>query len=405
MLQVSDSKLIYVRQQVTRQVPLPEEMTVSLDADRLQALLGTIEDAVTEDDFRLLIARLPRRQLNDLFGLLLVVDTQQTGIVDRILEIVEKRSTRSLFKTGWAFYQQHFYSPELSAAMTRLSKPLIAKGEQDLVLSRIAALGCDNQLPIHLSAAWIEEQTKAKKHKTAWYLPTHLLEHAILPESPFFGALLRAYFTRCPVARIADDPELFARCLDQSSQQEQADLLSSLYPDYQLDPKYEAVNRAVLKRFGLPTPVQAHPVWMTTPPPVRQRFRQWALIDRLLQHIRDQKRKHLFYKPLLMKIQGYELLDAQTLALEFEHYTIVDHQDFSHRVIFYDRAIYLKKRLEQTPADELSMPWNGIPTAREAILLKLKADKAVLMLDEINLLYARDFIEEKANPGRRNSVI
>jgi hypothetical protein len=213
---------------------------------------------------------------------------------------------------------------------------------------------------------------------------------------PVFRRAARAYFTRCPVARIADDPELFARCLDQSTQQEQADLLSSLYPDYQLESKYEAVTGssssalAYRPRFRR-TRLDDDPVTGT------QRFRQWALIDRLMQHIRDQKRKHLFYKPLLMQIQGYELLDAQTLALEFEHFTIVDHQDFSHRVICYDRPYYQKKRAEHTPADELSMPWNGIPTARESILLKLKTDKAVLMLDEINLLYARDFIDEKAN--------
>ena len=70
MLRVSDSKLYSIRQQVVRQVPLPEEMTVQLDGARLQDLLYTIENAGEGEDFDLFVARLPRRQLNDLFGLL-----------------------------------------------------------------------------------------------------------------------------------------------------------------------------------------------------------------------------------------------------------------------------------------------------------------------------------------------
>ncbi len=405
MLQVSESRLIHVRHQVKSQILLPEEMTVSLDADRLQSLLETIESTPDGDDWTMLVARLPRRQLNDLFGLLLAIDTQQTTIVERILSILEKRATPSLFRTGWAFYQQHFFNRELASALSRLIKPIQIKGEGDRVLARLGALGCDEQLPQLLAAEWIKEQEQHHQNKASWHLPTQLLEHAILAESPFFTCLLRAYFTQCPAKRTASDPELYGRCLDQSGQMEQADLLSALYTEHRLEPRYEAVNRTVLKRFGIPNPQQSHPVWMTTPMPVRQRFRQWALIDRLMQHIRDQKRKHLFYQPLLMNILCYELLDAQSLVLEFEQFYLVDHQDFSHRLIFYGRERYEKARKEQTPADELSMPWNGIPTAREAILRQMATERAVLMLDEINLLYARDFIDEKANPGRMKSII
>jgi hypothetical protein len=87
----------------------------------LQALLGTIESAVSEDDFHLLVARLPRRQLNDLFGLLLVIDTQQSGVVGPHPRDPRETDDPVLIQNGWAFYQQHFFSPELSAAMTRLS--------------------------------------------------------------------------------------------------------------------------------------------------------------------------------------------------------------------------------------------------------------------------------------------
>jgi len=405
MLQVSDSKLYRIRQQVTRQVQLPEEMTVSLDADRLQSLLSEIESATSNDDFQILVARLPRRQLNDLFGLLLVVESDQQQIIERIQTILERRATRSLAQIGWAFFQQHFFLAELATAMNRMTKALIEKGEKDLFLTRSQVLTCDAQYAIKLASAWLDEQAQARQQKTSWNLPTQLLEHNILADSPFFVALLRSFFTRCPVGIIATDAELFARCLDQSTDPEKADLLTALYADYRLEPAFDTVNRAVMKRFGMPQPTFEHPIWSVVASSVRQHFRQWALIDLVQKHIQDHKRKLLFYKPLLMQIENFELLDAQTLAVEFKQFYIVDHQDFSHRVIYYDRNKYLDARQKQTPVDELSMPWNGVFTAREAILKQQRVNQAVLMLDEINLLYARDFIQEQAGPVRKNSII
>jgi len=191
MLQVSDSKLYRIRQQVTRQVQLPEEMTVSLDADRLQSLLSEIESATSNDDFQILVARLPRRQLNDLFGLLLVVESDQQQIIERIQTILERRATRSLAQIGWAFFQQHFFLAELATAMNRMTKALIEKGEKDLFLTRSQVLTCDAQYAIKLASAWLDEQAQARQQKTSWNLPTQLLEHNILADSPFFVALLR----------------------------------------------------------------------------------------------------------------------------------------------------------------------------------------------------------------------
>lgn len=166
MLQVSDSKLHHVRQQIIRQQPLPEEFSVQLDETRLKELLRLIESVHDGDDFDLLVARLPRRQLNDLFGLLLVIDPSTTDIaaatsvVERINQILERRATLSLVQTGWAFYQQYFYDPQLAVALNRLCTSLTQKGETELFISLCRRFGCEEILPRQIAALWVEDQNK-----------------------------------------------------------------------------------------------------------------------------------------------------------------------------------------------------------------------------------------------------
>jgi hypothetical protein len=405
VIEIATSRLIQVRQQINRQVLLPAEMTVSFDADRLQTLRNIIESTQNDEDFQMLVVRLPRRQLNDLFGLLLTLKPEQSVMIEQILQIIKHRATHSLALTGWAFYQQHYFNSRLSTAMTYLLDTLIAKGEKDPYLLLCHHLKFDQNLPVSLASELINQHEKLHMTGNPWKLSTQLSLYSILSDSSFYLTLLLSFFTRCPVTLIAIESDLFAYCLEHVSEEDQANLLSILYSDFRLDAIYEPVNQAVYKLFISPLQNFDHPIWTSVSKSVRLHYRQWVLIDRLNQHIQDQNRKLLFYKPLQMQIINCELIDQKIMMLEFPKYYLVDHQDFSHRAIFYDRNTYQIALESKITAFELSQPGIDCPSAKEAMLMQKRANKALMMLDEINLLFARDFIEDHTNPKKRDSVI
>jgi len=60
-----------------------------------------------------------------------------------------------------------------------------------------------------------------------------------------------------------------------------------------------------------------------------------------------------------------------------------------------------------TSPEDLAMTFNrdACPTAREIVLEQNRANKVLLKLEEVNLLYARDFIDMMLNPKKKGSVI
>lgn len=535
MLHVSDSKLYTIRQQIVRQIPLPEEMTVQLDAVRLQELLQEIERVPEGEDFDVFVARLPRRELNNLFGLLLVVEAingesaarqpeyapDAQGLVnaqadgfaaapvihpgnaaktepeapvasapgtpttpsgaaaslrstlasffrqakaanapvitpavnpeqgqplsgsavaaatgsaafapagsvssvpagsaairlpedpnrlrERIYRILERRATLSLAQTGWTFYQQHFFQAELAEAMSRISRMLVAKGENEPFLLAGQSIGYGEDLPARLSARWLEDLGKpAAVLNGNWSLARKLSEMAVMDGSRFTTLLLHAFFTRCPLERTAVEASLFSNCLELATTDEQASLLTALYGDYRLEPAFEHVNRAVLTHCRFPRKADSHPVWRVVSQQVRQHFRQWALIDMIRRHAEGQARKLSFYQPLLMRVLDCVQLAPDVLLLEFSQFYLVDHRDFSHQVMFYDRPTLEMARDGGTLPEELAIPSGYLATARDLILSQNRASKVLLKLEEVNLLFARDFIESMMNPPKRKSVI
>lgn len=428
MLQVSDSKLHHVRQQIIRQQPLPEEFSVQLDETRLKELLRLIESVHDGDDFDLLVARLPRRQLNDLFGLLLVIDPSTTdtaaatSVVERINLILERRATLSLAQTGWAFYQQHFYNAELAAAMKRLCTALTQKGETELFISLCHRFGCTENLPQQIAALWVEDQNKpVNVLKNDWNLAGKLKELYVLAGNRFSTVLLLEFFNLCPPTRTAAESDLFGNCLDLAVLEEKAQLLIAIYSEYRLEQKYLPLNQVVLQQLGMPPTAsdksgqnqgassyraeKINPVWSLVPDHVRQHFRQWALINLIGQHTVGQDRKRAFYQSFLMQLKDCCLLDPAVLLLEFPGFYILDHQDYSHQVMYYDRpTLELALEGQQNPA-ELAAPFGTVTTAREIMLSQNKSNRVLLRLEEVNLLYARDFINSILNPERRDTLI
>ena len=259
-------------------------------------------------------------------------------IKEHIYRILERRATLTLAQTGWVFYQQHFYHVELAEAMSRLCRTLVAKGENELFLQLCQHFGSGEELPAKIAAMWIEDLNRPiNALNNAWTLSRQLADLGVVDGSRFATILLHDFFTRAPVERIAAEATLFGNGLESATVEEQTRLLTALYGDYRMEPAFTAANRTVLGVFGMPRKGNANPVWGQVSQQVRQHFRQWAMIDMLNHHIDGQTRKQSFYQPLLMRLFDCTQLSQDVLLLEFPLLYIVDHKDFSHQVIFYDR--------------------------------------------------------------------
>ncbi|MGI6170036.1 MAG: hypothetical protein ACOYI4_10155, partial [Christensenellales bacterium] len=188
-----------------------------------------------------------------------------------------------------------------------------------------------------------------------------------------------------------------------------------------LDPKFLRLNQIVLQQLGKP-PVatrkseqnqtvdsfkaqDSSPVWPLVSPAARQHFHQWALINLIGQHTVNQDRKRAFYQPFLMQLTDCCLIDPAVLLLEFPGFYLLDHQDYSHQVMYYERpTLELALEGRQEPV-ELAAPFSTIVTAREVMLSQNRSNRVLLRLEEVNLLYARDFINSILNPEKRDSII
>ncbi|MGI6298125.1 MAG: hypothetical protein ACOX1T_02805 [Saccharofermentanales bacterium] len=423
---MSDSKLHHVRQQVIRQQPLPEELSVRLDETRLQELLQLIETTATGDGFDLLVARLPRRQLNDLFGLLLVIEAPLSALTateqaqQRIQQIIERRATLSLAQTGWAFYQQHFYHVELAEAMARLNTALTAKGETPPFLALCGRFGCEESLPRQTAQFLLDEQQKPLSGVNGpWSLSSKLAELSVYAASRFGTLLLLEFFQLCPPELTAAETELFSQCLELAETAEKARLITAIYNEFRGDQKFLPLNQVILQQFGMPPAAdQAKPkadpaaasadalqVWAIVPEQVRLNFRQWAMINLIGRQTVGQERKRALYQPLLMQLVNCCLLAPAVLLLEFPGFYLLDHQDFSHQVMYYDRpTLELALENKQDPA-ELAAPDGKVITARELVLAKNRGNRVLLRLEEVNLLFARDFLNSVLNPDSSDTFI
>ena len=409
MIQMSDAKIHSIRQQISKQVAFPEELSSTFDETLANEFLRDVQACQNEEELQSFTSLLSRRRLNDLFGALLVVSASsgETAILS-LLNILKSRVTPSLAEIGWAFYQNHYPNDRMSRALATIIHEMHDKGNDLPYLHAVAMVAdlpiIDDSLPAKLALRLLQHPEDI--------LSDYFVKMTILPDSPFAAALLAAYFKSCPDSLIQKNAELFVHAVKVNQREDQVAMVSHYLADHRLQPVWESINLALLDTFGPPRSLQQQKLasllgrssdarfWDFLELPAIDRFRQWSMLYQLDKHIGESNRKRLFYKLCSMQIREITNWDDKTLVLHFDRFILADCADDSERVYYYDLNTFQILHDGNRYNVFLHKPAMPVLTARQAVLSGNKINVVCLQLDAVNLLYARDFITEQLTPKK-----
>jgi len=410
MMQLSDAQIHSIRQQISRQVAFPEEMSSAFDEAQAREFLRDVAACQSEEDLQSLTTLLPRRRLNDLFGALLIVSAAEgENLVLKLLYILKQRITPSLAEIGWAFFQNHFPNDRMNRVLATIIGGIADKINEIPYLRAVASVAdlpiIDDTLPARLA---LRLQGKADL-----LLSNTMVELTILPDSPFAANFLANYFAECPDDVLQNNTELFIHALTVNEREVQVSLIINYLQKDRLEPVWEPVNLAMLEKFGPPRSLQQQKLasllgrssdarfWDFLDIPLVNRFRQWSMQYELGKHIAATPRKQLFYKLCSKQIRELNRWDDKTLVMIFDKFVLADSQDDEALIHYYDLTTYQVLQDGNHFNVYLNRPTMPSMSAREAILSGGKFNIVSLQLDAINLLYARDFINERLGNGNK----
>ena len=409
MMQLSDAQIHSIRQQISRQVAFPEEMSSSFDEAQARDFLRDVAACQTEEELQSMTTLLPRRRLNDLFGALLIVSAAEgEELVLKLLYILKQRITPSLAEIGWAFFQNHFPNDRMNRVLSAIISGIADKVAEIPYLRAVAAVAdlpiIDDLLPARMAMRL--------QGKTDILLSNVMVELTILPDSAFAANFLANFFAECPDEVLENNTELFIHALTVNDRDVQVSLIKSYLQKDRLEPVWEPVNLAMLEKFGPPRSLQQQKLasllgrssdarfWDFLEIPQVNRFRQWSMLYELNKHIAATPRKQLFYKLCSKQIRELTHWDDRTLVLIFDKFVLADSMDDEAMVYYYDLTTYQILQDGNRFNVFLNRPTMPSMSAREAVLSGGKFNIVSLQLDAINLLYARDFINEQLNGSK-----
>jgi hypothetical protein len=407
MIQITDAQIHRIRKLISRQVAFPEELSSAFDEAQANEFLQDVINCRTEEQLNDFMTMLPRRRLNDLFGALLVMSAAAgEQVVLSLLSILRARVTPSLAETGWAFYQHHYPNDRMNRVLATLVQELHDKSTEMPYLQAIAQVSdlpvIDDNLPERLANRLLLKPDEP--------LGEYFVMMTILPDSPFAAALLASYFKKCPESSFLLNIDLFIHALKINPEIEQIALVNYYYSDHRLKAGWEPINQAILELFSAPRPRQQQKlasllghssdarIWDHVDLAVSDRFWQWFMINKLDKHIGSNQRKKIFYQKYQMKIQEVSNWDDKTLVIHFERFVIADNQEDEDTAYYYDLNAYQLLSDASHFGVDLNKPAKKVMTARQAILSGEKISVVCLYLDQVNLLYSRDFISDLLTP-------
>lgn len=280
----------------TRQVGTSLAERVQLPAERVQArpdhaaimpLLERIAACPDEQGVHRLAIHLRRAELDLLCLNLLeppVVASPQ--LQQRILTILIQRRTPSLASLAWHYFQQHFPDPVASQLMTDIC-PVLQKQDPPLPCAVVLdGLPISPRLPAQMARRMAEslarlyisrnnsqidgngvknpgpavrpDRTGRRFEPFLWQktmLQQWLIQHTIVPRSPYADALLSEFFAICPDSEIIANTTLFRETLQRTDLNNQVMILDHYLQQPRLESEWEPINLAMLDQFGSPPPL------------------------------------------------------------------------------------------------------------------------------------------------------
>lgn len=280
----------------TRQVGASLAERVQLPAERVQArpdhaaimpLLERIAACPDEQGVHRLAIHLRRAELDLLcLNLLEPPIAASPQLQQHILTILIQRMTPSLASLAWHYFQQHFPDPVASQLMTDIC-PVLQKQDPHLPCAVVLdGLPISPRLPAQMARRMAEslarlyisqnfsqdngknvknpgtavrpERTGRQPEPFLWQktmLQQWLIQHTIVPRSPYADALLSEFFAICPDSEIIANTTLFSEILQRTGLNSQVMILDHYLQQSRLESEWEPINVAMLDQFGSPPPL------------------------------------------------------------------------------------------------------------------------------------------------------
>lgn len=344
-------------------------------------------------------------------------------------EILLKRSSNSFILQVWSVYQQNIDQQFLNSLLIKMaqrittnnrSRPFISwirksakdsTGNHDLI-KQLAELTLNQ--PDHLdqiSQALLDLRQpeiyfpRLKNYSTGispdCSLPDNkqcltpvLVYLDIVPDSDFLLSFLLEYFQQASDEKIEVNAELWQYAAKNLPESKQHLIIQAFYRKFRLEEKWQLLNQTIEKVL------ENRIVFDKLDNRSQQYFRQWQITDKINRHITDQPRKILFYKNYQLQVRQADDFTDDILIVSFGDFFLADNNTEQETVWLLDKV--LLEMLQEGGHTDIHQ-FEGTrktPTARELIMNKGSSNLVRLQLDDVNILYAHDFIRQQTQKIR-----
>jgi hypothetical protein len=423
------SKTAELQTRTAQLAPRPDELCPStLDASILDDLPPVIKSSATPSAND--ISSIKRSQLIKLVHawIYLQANDPDSNSSRNIENILTQRVTPSLLQQIWICDQHYHKLPRFSEFIIKLAHNIPAKdGRFFLFWLRSTDSSTDLvdsllELANSSQADDIREQFWQTEHLTIRYplaqaytdllfpnikhstlrealkekpLSSLLAALDIVPNTPYLLEFLVKFFTVSDEVRIENNKTIWLYTLNNADESGQLAIIQAFLQKFRLEQKWLNLNRAIGELLD------STELLSQLDHKAKTHFHQWQLIDRINQHIGDQERKQLFYLDFLLQLREIVDWTDDIKIIKMTDFVLADNREEPELLWFVDNNTY--QMLAEGEHTDILHFENGreIPTARDISLNHSGENIVRLKLDEVNILYARDFIRQRLKKAKQ----
>lgn len=378
---------------IQAQIPLPHELLHNSAPEAKEQLAIIVETTPAGRPLSDLARRLSSRDLRLIFPLLAEPGIDgQPDYLAKLLLLVRERACPSLYRYGWAVFQQQYPQPAVARGLADLANVLAIKQKSDPrqytglpMISELADPAAKN-LPDLLFKIIDKEQIN-------W--PDFVSHYEIDLCLPFGSALLSRFFLKSRSSLPRVDKSQFRRILQHTKSGQLPTLLRRILTDDQLPAQsLNEYYQVIYQSFGAPD--EGHPVWQEMRRREKTNFQQWILAATIGSHCQGNKAKTRFYFRYASLVEATEQWDENTLVIYFPGFCIVDDKRQAQFSVYYaTNTNHPQQQPDYYAAKGISPGGLSVPHRRveDAVKRASTTGPVGLLLDEAGIQTSASFID------------
>ncbi|MDW7659162.1 MAG: hypothetical protein SCM11_18490 [Bacillota bacterium] len=341
------SKMAASHTAIRKRFPLPHELLEPTDAEERDRLAIIIETTPVGRPIIDLAHQLTSRDLRLIFPLLaepLRPDARSEHYHDKLYLIIRERACHSLYRYGWAIFQQTFPYVPVARGLATLCSILEIKLTS-------AAMQTPAAKPTQVELNWqpplisylaqpdsrhFADQLLKAMGKLKLPLERFMKQYEIDPELPLGGTLVGQCFISGDAGLFTGSHLQFQQALAHAGSDIQVTLIKRLFSMNDLEA--DTANRyfqVVYRLFG--EPAGGHPIWSLLRKKDAVTFQKWITAATIGSHCRKSKAKARFYLRYAELVQEIERWDDTTIILHFPGFIIVDERQQPLFSLYYEQ--------------------------------------------------------------------